>query len=128
MADKSDDEPVGYGRPPRKSRWKLGETGNRKRRYSNRRPSALEFLEKQLAEPVPITIGDEDHKVSKLEAILWQLYRKMLSGERRALAVWLKYAKFFAQDSETKVVIEFVDNDYTRALAAQASKKRTDDE
>jgi hypothetical protein len=66
--------------------------------------------------------------VSKLEAILWQLYRKMHFGERRALAVWLKYAKFFAQDSETKVVIEFVDNDYTRALAAQASKKRTDDE
>jgi hypothetical protein len=51
----------------------------------------------------------------------------MHSGERRALAVWLKYAKFFAQDSETKVVIEFVDNDYTRALAAQA-KKRTNDE
>jgi Family of unknown function (DUF5681) len=128
MADKSDDEPVGYGRPPRKNRWKPGETGNRKPRYSNRRPSALEFLEKQLAEPVPITIGDENHKVSKLEAILWQLYRKMLSGERRALAVWLKYAKFFAQDSETKVAIEYVENDYTRALAAQASKKRTDDE
>jgi len=128
MADKSDDELVGYGRPPRKNRWKPGETGHRKRRYSNRRPSALEFLEKQLAEPVPITIGDEDHKVSKLEAILWQLYRKMLSGERRALAVWLKYAKFFAQDSETKVAIEYVENDYTRALAAQASKKRTDDE
>ena len=127
MADKSDDELVGYGRPPRKNRWKPGETGNRKRRYSNRRPSALEFLEKQLAEPVPITIGDENHKVSKLEAILWQLYRKMHSGERRALAVWLKYAKFFAQDSETKVVIEFVDNDSTRALAAQA-KKRTNDE
>jgi hypothetical protein len=70
MADKSDDELVGYGRPPRKSRWKPGETGYRKRRYSNRRPSALEFLEKQLAEPVPITIGDENHKVSKLEAIL----------------------------------------------------------
>jgi hypothetical protein len=128
MADKLDDGPVGYGRPPRKSRWKPGETGYRKRRYANRRPSALEFLEKQLAEPVPMTIGDEDHKVTKLEAILWQLYRKMLSGERRALAVWLKYAKFFAQDSETKVAIEFVDNDYTRALAAQASKKRTDDE
>ena len=128
MADKSDDEPVGYGRPPRKSRWKPGETGHRKRQYSNRRPSALEFLEKQLAEPVSITIGDENHKVSKLEAILWQLYRKMHSGERRALAVWLKFARFFAQDSETKVVIEFVENDYTRALAAQASKKRTDDE
>ena len=128
MADKSDDEPVGYGRPPRKNRWKPGETGNRKRRYANRRPSGLEFLEKQLADPVSITIGDETHKASRLEAILWQLYRKMLSGERRALAVWLKYAKFFAQDSETKVVIEFVDNDYTRALAAQASKKRADDE
>jgi hypothetical protein len=75
-----------------------------------------------------MTIGDEDHKVTKLEAILWQLYRKMLSGERRALAVWLKYAKFFAQDSETKVAIEFVDNDYTRALAAQALKTRTNDE
>jgi Family of unknown function (DUF5681) len=128
MADESDHEPVGYGRPPRKCRWKPGETGNRKRRYSNRRPSALEFLENQLAEPVPITIGDDDHKVSRLEAILWQLYRKMLSGERRALAVWLKYAKFFEQDSETKVAIEFVDNDYTRALAAQASKTGTNDE
>jgi hypothetical protein len=67
-------------------------------------------------------------KVSKLEAILWQLYLKMLSGDRRALAVWLKYAKSFAQDSETKVVPQFVEDDYTLALAAKASKKRTDDE
>jgi tetratricopeptide (TPR) repeat protein len=34
--------------------------------------------------------------------------------------------RFDAESGETQ--IEFVENDYTRALAAQASKKRTDDE
>ena len=128
MSSDSKKERVGYGQTPRKTRWKPGQPGNPKRRYPARRLSALDFLEKQLADSVPITSEDTDSKISKLEAILLQLYRKMLSGDRRALAVWLKYAKFFAQNSETKVEIEFVENDYTRALTAKASKKETDDD
>ena len=128
MSNHSDDEPVGYGRPPRKTRWKPGQSGNPKRRYSRRRYSALEFLEKQLDDLVIVTSGEADLKVSKFEAILWQLYRKMLSGDRRALAVWLKYEKFVEQNSETKLKIEFIDNGYTQALSAQASKKRTGNE
>jgi Family of unknown function (DUF5681) len=128
MSNHSDDEPVGYGRPPRKTRWKPGQSGNPKRRYSTRRYSALEFLEKQLDDLVMVTGGEADRKVSKFEAILWQLYRKMLSGDRRALAVWLKYKKFVEQNSEAKIKIEFIDNGYTQALSAQASKKRTGNE
>jgi Family of unknown function (DUF5681) len=124
MSDHSDDEPVGYGRPPRKTRWKPGQSGNPKRRYSRRRYSALEFLEKQLNDFVIVTSGEVDLKVSKFEAILWQLHRKMLSGDRRALAVWLKYEKFVEQNSETKLKIEFIDTGYTQALSAQASKKK----
>jgi hypothetical protein len=55
-----------------------------------------------------VTGGEAGLKVSKFEAILWQLYRKMLSGDRRALAVWLKYKKFVEHNSEAKVKIEFI--------------------
>jgi hypothetical protein len=128
MNNHSDDETVGYGRPPRKARWKPGQSGNPKRRYSTRRYSALEFLEKRLNDLVMVTSGEADLKVSKFEAILWQLHRKILSGDHRALAGWLKYEKFVQQNSETKVKIEFIDNGYTQALSAQSSKKRTGNE
>jgi hypothetical protein len=119
----SDDGAVGYRQPPRKTRWKSGQSGNPKRRYSTRRYSALEFLEKQLDEVVMVTSGEADLKVSKFEAILWQLCRKVLSGDRRALGVLLKYEKFVQQNLETTVKIEFIDNGYTQALSARASKK-----
>jgi Family of unknown function (DUF5681) len=128
MSKHSDDDPVGYGRTPRRTRWKPGQCGNPKRRYSARRYSALQFLEKQLNDLVMVTRGETDLKVSKFEAILWQLHRKILSGDRRALAVWLKYEKFVEQNSETNLKIEFIDNGYTQALSAQGKKKRTGDE
>jgi Family of unknown function (DUF5681) len=128
MSNHSDDEPVGYRRPPRKTRWKPGQSGNPKRRYSARRYSALEFLEKQLNELVMVTSGGADLKVSKFEAILWQLHRKILSGDRRALAAWLKYEKVVERNSEIKVKIEFIDNGYTQALSAQGAKKRANNE
>jgi hypothetical protein len=123
MSNHSDDEPVGYGRPPRKTRWKPGQNGNPKRRCSRRRHSALEFLQKQLDDLVMVTGGEAELKVSKFEAILWQLYQKMLSGNGRALAVWLKYKKFVEQNSEAKLKIEFIDNGYTQALSTRAPKK-----
>ena len=126
MADVSDDEPVGRGCPPKHSRWTKGHTGNRKRQYARRKRTPLELIEKELAELIPITGADGDQRVSKLMAILLQLNQKMLLGDRRALAVMLKFEALAAGNSKKPVQLEFVDNDYTQALSAP--KKRNGDE
>jgi hypothetical protein len=121
MSDEEDEKP-GYGRPPMKNRWKLGQSGNSGRRNTARKPDPLQLLERKLAERITITSNGEDRKVSKLEAILWQLYAKMLSGDRRALAVLTKYEKFAALNSKKAVELVFVENDYTQAFADRAPK------
>ena len=126
MADDSDDESVGRGRPPKHSRWVKGQTGNRKRQYGRRKMSPPELIEKELAELIPITGTDGDQKVPKLKAILLQLNQKMLLGDRRALAVMLKFEALAAGDSKKTVHLEYVDDDYTQALSAP--KKRNGDE
>jgi hypothetical protein len=126
MTDDSDDELVGCGRPPKHSRWLKGQTGNRKRQYARRKISPLELIEKELAELIPITSTDGDQKVPKLMAILLQLNQKMLLGDRRALAVLMKFEALAARNSEQKVQLEYVDNDYTQALSA--SKQGNSDE
>ena len=126
MADNSDDEPVGRGRPPKHSRWVKGQPGNRKRQYARRKISPLELIEKELTELIPITGTDGDQKVPKLKAILMQLNQKLLLGDRRALAVMLKFEALDAGNSKKTVQFEYVDNDYTEALSA--SKRENDDE
>ena len=127
MSDE-EDEKVGYGRPPMKTRWKRGQSGNSGRRHSTGKPNPLELLERKLAERITITItsNGEDRKVSKLEAILWQLYMKMLSGDRRALVVLMKYEKFGALNSKKAVEFVFVEDDYTQAFADRAPKDDND--
>jgi hypothetical protein len=103
-----------------------GHTGNRKRQYVRCKISPLELIEKELAEFIRITGADGDQKVSKLMAILLQLNQKMLLGDRRALAVLMKFEALAACNSQRKAQLEYVDNDYTQALSVP--KKRNGDE
>jgi len=50
-----------------------------------------------------------------LEAILLQLWRKELGGNRQALAVRLKYEELIPQKTETRTEITFVDSPYTQS-------------
>lgn len=128
MSDHSEEDKVGYGRPPKKTRWQKGQSGNPKRRYSARSRSAVEWIYQLILKPVEITLNGETRKVPTLEAIVTLVSLKALSGDQRALALQLKYKAFGAQNSERKVEIVFIDNDYTRALAAEALTAKTDDE
>ena len=127
MADDSDDEPVGRGRPPKHSRWGKGQAGNRKRQYARCKISPLELIEKELAALIPITGADGDQNVSKLTAILLQLNQKMLLGDRRALGVLMKFEALAARNSKKMVQLEYVDNDYTQALSASKQENRDEE-
>jgi hypothetical protein len=120
----SDRDQVGYGRPPKKTRWKKGQSGNPNRRRPRRTYGTIEIIDKLFQSPVEITINGEANKISALEAILQQLSLKEIQGDRRALRARLKYQEFAIQHSERRTEITFVDNGYTRALANASSIAR----
>jgi hypothetical protein len=124
----SDDGPVGYKRPPKRTRWRKGRSGNPHRRYSKHRQGTVELIDRLLLQPIKFIEGGETRQVSTLEAILLQLWRKELLGDQRALKVRLQYQELAIRNSKPKLQLTFVDNDYTRAMAAEPLKGTTDDE
>jgi hypothetical protein len=113
-----DDDGVGYRRPPKKTRWEKGQSGNPRRQYPARSKSTVELIDKFFLRPVEVTLDGETQNVPTLEAIVIQLWLKSVSGDQRALKVLFKYQEFARQNSEPRLEVTFVDNDYTRALAA----------
>jgi Family of unknown function (DUF5681) len=102
---------VGFGRPPKRTRWKKGQTGNRGRHKARRAPTTAEIIDKLLLAPVAITENGGPRRVTTLEAILLQLSKKVLGGDHRALAVWLKYQKLAQQNTKTAIEITFVNTE-----------------
>lgn len=124
-ADGDDDKP-GYGKPPRQTRWKKGESGNRQRRYLKRVETTVELIDKLLLKPVEITVGERSRKVTTLEAILFRLWQKEVLGDARALKIRLKYQEFARQHSKPRIETVFVDNEYTTAFASVPLNESTD--
>jgi hypothetical protein len=126
MSAPSDDDGVGYGRTPKRTRFRKGESGNRNRRYRKRSEGRAAMMTRILLKPVDITVSGERKRITALEAILLQLRAKELSDHPRASRVRLKYEEFARQNSQARPQIVFVDSDYTQALAAKAPKKDDD--
>jgi Family of unknown function (DUF5681) len=117
MSAQQDDDDVGYGRPPKRTRWKKGQSGNPARQYPAHSKSTVEMIDNFFLKPVEVTVDGETKIISTLEAIVMQLWLKEVLGDQRALKVRLKYQEFARQNSEPRIEVIFVDNDYTRALA-----------
>jgi hypothetical protein len=114
-----DDKPydVGYGRPPRHTRWKKGQSGNPRHKKRKVREGTIAILDHLLMRIVPITINGELKRMSALEVIVTQLVQKELAGSTRASRVLLKYTQLANSTSEKKVELRFVEDDYTRAFS-----------
>jgi hypothetical protein len=83
MPDDRDYE-VGYGKPPIHSRWKEGQSGNRKgsRRGVKKLSTLLhEALQKKV---VVVTENGRRRAITKLEAALTQLANRAAQGEHKA--------------------------------------------
>jgi len=118
------DDEVGYGRTPRRTRFRKGESGNRGRRYQKRREGRLEMMMRLLLRPIPITVSGETKKVSVLEALLLHLESSEIPA---ASSIRARFEEWARQNSQHRTQTVFVDSDYTRALAAKAPKKDHDD-
>lgn len=75
---------VGYGKPPKHTRFQAGRSGN-----PNGRPKGVNNLKSDvlrvLREPVKVRAGDKVRTISTQEATIRKLREKALNGDARAL-------------------------------------------
>jgi hypothetical protein len=96
---------VGYGKPPRATRFKKGLSGNLKGRPKGSLNVATVFT-KTLREKVVINENGRRKTVTKLQAALKQLVNKGASGDLRALRQLVE----LAHDAEAKQNIPELNN------------------
>jgi hypothetical protein len=98
---------VGYGRPPKETQWKKGQSGNAGAK--KRGPAAVatvEIIDRLFVKPVEIVENGVARKVGTLEAILMRLWAAELSGSKRAGKVRLQFQELVEDDKEREIIIE----------------------
>ena len=122
MSIPEDGDRVGYKRPPRRTRWKKGQSGNPRKRKPVRREGASVTIERLLLSPVALKIDKEPRRVPTLEAVVLQLLQKTMKGNMQAARILKKYRDFAHRNMEQKLDLAFVDSAYTRAVAKLAEE------
>jgi len=90
---------VGYGRPPKSTQWQKGQCGNPKRiRNKNPKP-VVDMIDEFFAGEIDIKENGISRRVNNLEAILLQLWIKVMDGKKRAMNVLLQYQAFASRRS-----------------------------
>lgn len=91
MSEDDDDFEVGYGKPPKKNRFKKGHSGNSKGRPKCSRNFAKD-LDDVLNARMKINENGRSRNVSTQLAVLMRLRQKAVKGEARALERLLSMA------------------------------------
>ena len=104
-----DQDTVGYGKPPKHSQFKKGQSGNAKGRPRGKRNMAS-LVSDVLAQKVTVTANGKRKRVSSETALLLRLREKALGGDLWGLHIMLSLRGGHIPDAESA-------DDY-RALAA----------
>ena len=73
------DYDVGYGKPPRRTQFQAGQSGNPKGR-PKANPSISEVFVREAARHVRVRRGDQIEKISKLEAVVLKILQRAIEG------------------------------------------------
>ena len=85
MADEDKPEyAVGFGKPPRRTRFCKGQSGNPKGRPRGAKNLAT-LMEKVLKEPVVISENGKRRRITKRVALVKQLVNKAIAGDPRSI-------------------------------------------
>jgi hypothetical protein len=85
------DYEVGYGKPPKDSQFKKGESGNPRGRAKYTRNLKTD-LTKILGKKISVREGDRRFKVSGQEGVLMSLMAKCLKGDTKAITTLVNLA------------------------------------
>jgi hypothetical protein len=78
-------------------------------------------MDRLLMRQVPISVRGKAKRVPAAKAIMLQLMQQAMSGSARALRILLKYKAFAESRCDKSMGLEFVESDYSRAVANSSS-------
>ncbi len=79
---------VGYGKPPKHTRFQPGQSGNPRGRPKGTKNLKTDLME-ELREKIVVREGDRSQKVSKQRALLKSVVNRAIQGDARATAISL---------------------------------------
>jgi hypothetical protein len=124
VTDPSDGDAVGYGRPPKHTRWKKGQSGNPRKVRPQREENMVALIDRLLMAPVKIVKNGVPVRMTAVNAIIHQLLQKSLSGNPRAERALREIDAFASRNKTKQLEIVFVDNEYTAAFSASLPEDR----
>lgn len=101
---------VGYGKPPRETRFRKGRSGNPRGRPRGSRNFAS-LIEEALAEPVIITENGRRKKATKLQAIVKQVVNKAAQGDHRSIQLLIAFTErqqLLGKDGKPITIVELL--------------------
>jgi len=98
-SEKKDNYEVGYGKPPRHTRFAKGQSGNPRGRPSGAK-NFTTLLSEALNEPVIVTEHGGRRKVSKRQAIVTQLVNRSATADFRAIKILLDIMRDIERQTE----------------------------
>jgi len=93
------DYEVGYGKPPRDTRFPKGQSGNPRGRPSGAK-NLKTLLSEALNEPVIVTENGGRRKVTKRQAIITQLVNRSATADFRAIKILLDMVREIENQTE----------------------------
>ena len=98
-SDNKRDYEVGYGKPPRQTRFRKGQSGNPRGRSPGTK-NLKTLLNDALNEPVIVTENGGHRKITKREAIVTQLVNRSASADFRAIKILLDMVRDIESQTE----------------------------
>ena len=128
--DKKSDYEVGYGKPPRHTRFAKGQSGNPRGRPRGAK-SFNTLLSDKLNEPVTVAENGGRRKISKREAIVTQLVNRSAAADFRAIKILLDFLRDIERQTEpiSSETAEFseADDKVIEQLKARFSIRESDE-
>ncbi len=106
---------VGYGKPPRESRFKKGASGNPRGRQKGTQ-NLVTLLSKTIGERVAITENGNRRSITKFEASLKQLVNKAASGDLKSIQQLLSLVQIMEGHAEAQEPSTAAFNDADRKV------------
>jgi len=120
-----DDEPVGYKRPPKRTQFQPGQSGNPTGRRKNVRNFKTD-LDAELHEQIPIRENGREMKITKQRAFIKALVAAAIKGDMRATNALVSFCtrSLGKEDQEGDVNATPTDEDID-IIEAFAKRERT---